>query len=74
MLIVWNKPMPPGAGMDIWDERGKKATVVARNKGVCPNDPKPGDPVPTTVAFLMDTDTNPPEFGEASCFVPVVCK
>jgi hypothetical protein len=74
MLIVMTKSVTPGTTTDIWDDRGKKVTLVSRQKGVCPNAPKAGDPQTVTIAFAMDQDPVPPEFGEASCFMPVECK
>jgi hypothetical protein len=74
MLVAWIKDVAPNTqGHDIWDEEGRKVTVVARQKQVCPEDPRV-EPSKQTVAFLTDTDPVPPEFGESACTVPAQCK
>lgn len=74
MLVAWLKNVVPNAtGNDIWDEGGRKVTVVTRQKQICPEDPKV-EPSQATVAFLTETDPVPPEFGEMTCTVPATCK
>lgn len=74
MLVVMQKEHTTATvGHDVYDEDGRRVTVVARQQGTCPRDAAPTAQT-STVAFLMPTDPNPPEFGDASCTLPTTCK
>lgn len=74
MLVVMQKEHTTATvAHDIYDEDGRKVTLVARQKAHCPRDAAPTAQT-STIAFLMPTDPNPPEFGDASCSLPTPCK
>ena len=72
MLIAMKRNNAAGTvGTDIYDERGQKVTFVSRFKGACPGEKQEASEA--VIAFLMDTDPVPPEFGEATCNLPANC-